>query len=41
MNADKLREMMFAKNENGQLRASIDLEYKKMVDKAYRDYYGA
>lgn len=37
----KLREMMFAKNENGQLKSSIDPEYKRMVDKAYKDFYGA
>ena len=41
MDSDKLREMMFAKNDNGQLKSSIDPEYKKMVDKAYRDFYGS
>ena len=41
MDASKLRDMMFAKNEHGQLRSSIEPEYKKMVDKAYRDFYGS
>lgn len=40
MDGTKLREMMFAKNEHGQLLASIDPEYKRKVDKAYKDYYG-
>lgn len=41
MDAGKLREMMFAKNENGQLLSSIDPEYKRKVDKAYAQFYGA
>lgn len=41
MDGSKLREMMMATNEHGQLKASIDPEYKRMVDKAYREFYGA
>lgn len=40
VDASSLREMMYAKNEHGQLKASVDPEYKKKVDKAYQDYYG-
>jgi len=41
LDRNKLREMMFAKNDNGQLKSSIDPEYKKMVDKAYQEFYGS
>jgi hypothetical protein len=40
MNRDKLREMMFAKNEHGQLKMSIDPEYKKKVDSLYAQFNG-
>ncbi len=40
MTAGKLREMLMAKNENGQLLSSIDPAYKQKVDKAYREFYG-
>lgn len=36
---DTLRDMMMATNETGQLKMSIDPNYKKMVDKAYSEFY--
>lgn len=41
VSSESLREMMFKTNENGQLLSSIDPEYKRKVDKAYADFYGA
>ena len=40
VDAASLREMMYAKNEHGHLKASVDPEYKRKVDKAYQDFYG-
>lgn len=40
IDAAYLREMMYAKNEHGHLKASVDPEYKRKVDKAYQDFYG-
>jgi len=38
--AEELRQMRYAKTENGQLRMSVDPEYKKQVDRAYNEAYG-
>lgn len=37
---ESVKEMANKKNEHGQLLASIDPNYKKKVDQAYRDLYG-
>ena len=39
--AEELRLMRYAKTDNGDLRMAVDPEYKKQVDKAYADLYGA
>jgi len=38
--ADDLRELKFAKDEHGHLRASVDPDYRQRVDKAYEEFYG-
>jgi hypothetical protein len=38
--AEELRQMRYAKTENGHLRMSVDPEYKKQVDQAYQEAYG-
>lgn len=40
MTAASLRDMLLAKNENGQLLSSLDPQYKAKVDSAYREFYG-
>jgi hypothetical protein len=38
--AEELREMRYAKDDNGQLKYQVDPEYKKMVDEEYKKLYG-
>ena len=38
--AEELRQMRYATTESGQLRMSVDPEYRKQVDRAYADAYG-
>jgi len=38
--AEELRQMRYAKNENGQLRMAVEPGYKKQVDAAYAELYG-
>jgi len=39
--AEELRQMRYAKTEQGHLRMSVDPEYKKQVDRAYEQAYGS
>lgn len=40
MDSTKLREMMMAVDDNGNLKASIDPEYRRKVDAMYKEFYG-
>lgn len=40
VDASQLREMRYAKNDDGRLKIEADPEYRRMVDRAYQDFYG-
>lgn len=40
VDAAQLREMRYAKDDQGRLKTQVDPEYRKMVDRAYQDFYG-
>lgn len=40
MTAESLKDMRYAKTDEGELKINVDPAYKKKVDQAYKDFYG-